>query len=546
MNFNKDKIIEILVSEAYLSKEDVDEAKKAVGDSSEEVLNHLVKLELIDDGVIGQAVAEFFGVGFADIAQIQPTPDVVTLLSEDIARNFKVILFKVTDNTWHLAAIDPNNEELHKAVADFRKGKVKYYFAFEEAINEELQSYKKPLDTRFSKIISSAGRVAPELLDEIIGDAVSFHASDIHFEPNDKNVEIRFRIDGVLQQAGVLDREYYEGVLNRVKILSGLRMDEHFAVQDGSLRLNINNSEVDLRISIAPTLNGEKIVARLLGEYIKSFSLGDLGLLEKDEQVLLQAAKKPFGMILVTGPTGSGKTTTLYSLIKYLANPSINITTIENPVEYRIAGTNQIQVNEDKGITFADGLRSIVRQDPDVVLVGEIRDEETAEISVNAALTGHLLFSTFHANDASTAVPRLLDMGIEPFLLSSTLELVISQRLVRRICPTCRYSITKTAKEIDEIIPGASKIIGKNCSLYVGKGCKSCNFTGYRGRVATYEFIVATPEIRALMLENPSADQIWDVAKKQGARSLIEDGLIKVAAGITTLEEVKRVLSTGR
>ena len=297
-----------------------------------------------------------------------------------------------------------------------------------------------------------------------------------------------------------------------------------------------------MRVSVIPVLDGEKITIRLLAEYVKGFTFSDLGVSGKDQEVFMSAAKKPFGMILVTGPTGSGKTTTLYALLKMLNNPAVNITTIEDPVEYKIPGVNSIQVNPQTNLTFAKGLRSIVRQDPDIILVGEIRDLETAEIAVNAALTGHLLFSTFHANDAATAIPRLLDMGVEPFLMASTLELVIAQRLVRKICDQCRVSFTPKAEELDKTFPDTKKFFPKSLpTLYKGKGCKNCGNTGYKGRTAIFEFIEVRGEMRELILKRPSTQEIQELARKNGSLSLFDDGLEKVKNGITTIEELLRV-----
>jgi type II secretory ATPase GspE/PulE/Tfp pilus assembly ATPase PilB-like protein len=299
-----------------------------------------------------------------------------------------------------------------------------------------------------------------------------------------------------------------------------------------------------MRTSIIPIVEGEKVVLRVLGSYVQGLTFNDLGLTEKNQNLLREAADKPFGMILVVGPTGSGKTTTLYSLLKMLNTPDTNITTIEDPVEYKVQGLNQIQVNMITGLTFARGLRAIVRQDPDIILVGEIRDLETAEISVNAALTGHMLLSTFHANDAATAVPRLLDMGIEPFLLSSTMNLIIAQRLVRKICDHCKYSVIKTPADFDTPqLKGVAKYFngGKNITLYEGKKCEACGFTGYKGRTSIYELIKITPNLQELLVKRPSAQEIWILARKEGARSVFEDGVDKVKSGLTTVEELIRI-----
>ena len=380
--------------------------------------------------------------------------------------------------------------------------------------------------------MASQTRVAPEIIDEIVADALAFKASDIHFEPQEKEVVVRFRVDGVLHEAGRFAKEVYENILNRIKVQAHMRIDEHFSAQDGAIRFVKEKGTVDMRVSVIPTLDGEKVAIRLLAEYVKGFTFADLGVSEKDQAAFLRAAKKPFGMILVTGPTGSGKTTTLYALLKMLNDPTVNITTIEDPVEYKILGVNSIQVNPQTNLTFAKGLRSIVRQDPDIVLVGEIRDLETAEIAVNAALTGRLLFSTFHANDAATSIPRLLDMGVEPFLMASTLELVIAQRLVRKICDQCRVSFTSNDKRF---FPKTSS------TLYQGKGCKNCGNTGYKGRTAIFEFIEIDDALEDLILKHPSSKEIWELAQKNGAHSLFEDGLEKVKNGITTIDELLRV-----
>jgi type IV pilus assembly protein PilB len=410
-------------------------------------------------------------------------------------------------------------------------------------IDNAFSHYRKSLATRFAKIIEGKERIAPEILDEIINDGLTHKASDIHFEPDEDTVTIRFRIDGVLHEAGVMPKEHYENILNRIKVQARMRIDEHNSAQDGSVRHQINDTEkVDLRISIVPTLDGEKIVIRILAEYVKNLNFSNLGLSIKHQEILEEEARKPFGMILVTGPTGSGKTTTLYALLKLLNKPEVNITTIEDPVEYKIPGINQIQINNQTNLSFAKGLRSIVRQDPDIILVGEIRDKETAEISVNAALTGHLLLSTFHSNDAATAIPRLLDMEVEPFLLASTLELVIAQRLARRICEHCRVSINKEDKVIKKLIKNIDpKLADKISTLYKGKGCNICSDTGYSGRTALYEIIKVSAEMQDLILQNPSKQQLWDLAQKQGSVSLFEDGLEKVKSGVTTLEELMRV-----
>lgn len=423
------------------------------------------------------------------------------------------------------------------------KGKINIVFVGESSIDTIIRHYRKPLVTRFQSIIDKQRKVAPEILEEILDDAIKMRASDIHFEPQEDIVLVRFRVDGVLHEAGRIPKEYYEGVVNRVKIEADMRTDEHFAAQDGAIRHKAGNISMDIRVSIVPIVDGEKIVMRLLAAYVRSLSLGELGFSPEHQEVLTEAAYKPFGMILTTGPTGSGKSTTLSALMKLRNQPDVNISTIEDPVEYKMLGINHIQVNPETDLTFASGLRSLVRQDPDVILVGEIRDGETADISINAALTGHLLFSTLHSNDSATAVPRLLDMGAEPFLLASTIDVIIAQRLVRRICNHCRYSYTIDASKAKKLFKGAHKFFkgsGK-VTLFKGKGCTSCGQTGFKGRVGIYELLKVTPEIQNLIIARATSAEINDKARKQGMKLMFEDGFAKVMSGLTTIEELMRV-----
>ena len=429
--------------------------------------------------------------------------------------------------------------------SDAFTGKINYVYTSKSGVKAMFLRYRKPLVTRFQKIIDQSAEVAPEILTEIINDAIQLRASDIHFEPHREDYAlVRFRVDGVMHEAGRIPKIYYEGVVNRIKIESNMRIDEHFTPQDGAIRHQTpEGANMDIRVSIVPVVDGEKIVMRVLASYVRSLTLKDLGFSPENQKILDDAAHKPFGMLLATGPTGSGKSTTLYSLIIIRNTPDVNISTIEDPVEYKIAGINHIQANPEADLTFATGLRALVRQDPDIILVGEIRDGETADIAVNAALTGHLLFSTLHSNDAATAVPRLLDMGVEPFLLASTLEVVIGQRLVRRICPQCRYSYSVKPSEAKMLFPGAKNFFSSRSSatLYKGKGCDACGGTGYRGRIGIHELLVVTPEIEELIIHESTSTEINNLARKQGMKLMFEDGFEKVMAGHTTIEELMRV-----
>ncbi len=545
MKLDDAKIKDILLSQDYISEEDSIAAEEAVKKSHTPLVEHLMTEGLITKDLLGQAIAEFFKISFANLIAHPTSEENVQRIPEDIAKKHHVVLFKETDKQVIVTTDDPEQEGLAAELKPLFMGKtIKLAFSFTESINGTFSLYRKTLSTRFEQIIKEETQVASEIIDAIFEDALLHQTSDIHFEPQEQETVIRFRVDGVLYEAGRIAKIHYENILNRIKVQAHLRIDEHFAPQDGAIRHKKGDVNIDMRVSIVPTLEGEKITIRLLSQYIQNFSLEHLGLSEKHQEMLERTAKKPFGMILVTGPTGAGKTTTLYAVLKILNRPDVNITTIEDPVEYRVLGANQIQVNMQTDLTFSKGLRSVVRQDPDVILVGEIRDIETAEIAVNAALTGHLLLSTFHANDAATSLPRLLDMGVEPFLLASTLEIIIAQRLVRQICSHCRFSHKVKQEEITKLFQNAKDYFPeKETTLYKGKGCESCSHTGYKGRKAIFEFIEITPDMEELILKNPSTQQIWALARKEGSTTLFEDGMEKVKNGITTLEEVLRLTS---
>jgi len=544
MKIDDKKLKQILIDGGYAEEGDIKKAESAAKARRTSFADFLFSGEFIDRDLLGQAIAESHKVSYADLNSNQPSREQVLKISEDAAKKLRVVLFAHDEKTGKTTITTDSpkqglQEELKKI---FPAQDITIAYSLPEDIDVSFVYYQKALDTRFAKIIESNKRIAPELLEEIFEDAFTFHASDIHFEPQGKEVVVRFRIDGVLAEAGRIPKEHYENILNRIKVQSNLRIDEHFAAQDGSMRYEGGGKMFDMRTSIAPTVEGEKVVLRVLATYVKGFGLSDIGLSEGNQKLLEEASKKPFGMILVTGPTGSGKTTTLYAVLKLLNRPEVNITTIEDPVEYKMSAVNQIQVNPQTNLTFAKGLRSIVRQDPDIILVGEVRDDETAEIAVNAALTGHLLLSTFHANDAATAIPRLLDMGSEPFLLASTLEMIIAQRLVRKICENCRFSTEEPLEKLKEQFKEADDYFsGEKTTLYRGKGCNACGNTGYKGRTAIFEFISITPEMENLVLENPSTQEVWELARKQGSASLFEDGILKVKSGVTTIEELMRV-----
>jgi type II secretory ATPase GspE/PulE/Tfp pilus assembly ATPase PilB-like protein len=534
----------ILLKESYVSEADNAAAEKVAGGSSEAYIEYLIRQELLSKSLLGQSIAEAYQLAYVDLERTPPSQSEIKNIPEDLARANRVIYIKENTTTVGLVSDRPDKVDIKALVAVFPGKDIDLAYTLPEYITKALTLYQQALETRFTRIIEQGSRVAPEIVDEIIRDALTFRVSDIHLEPQADKVIIRFRIDGALREAGVLPKQYYENILNRIKVESGMRIDEHFLAQDGSIRYENDEVQADLRVSLVPTVAGEKIVMRVLGSYVKGYNLADLGLSETHRVQFETAAAKPFGMILTTGPTGSGKTTSLYALIKILNRPDINITTIEDPVEYQLSGINQIQVRRESNLDFSHGLRAIVRQDPDVILVGEIRDHETAEISVNAALTGHLLLSTFHANDASTAIPRLIDMGIEPFSLASTLEIIIAQRLVRRLCTQCQAGIP--AETAVAALPrhktAVAKYFRKKDTVYTSKGCTVCAGSGYQGRIALFEIITVTPELEELITKRPSALEIEKLARKQGNAAMFADGIEKVKSGMTTLEEVLRVV----
>lgn len=539
-----DKIKALLLKENYISPEDSAAAEQVAHDSTG-YIDYLIREELLTTSLLGQALAEGYNLPFADFGAVPLTKEQVALVPEQVARTARIVVVRQDEHGIVVATDTPEKLDQAKVMSLFPGKKVRLSYTLPQYMDEAFELYEQPLATRFSKIIKESQRVAPEVVDEIIKDALGFKASDIHFEPRGDQVAVRFRVDGTLREAGQLPKEYYDNVLNRIKVESGMRIDEHLAAQDGAMQRPAGGRMVDLRVSLVPTVEGEKVVMRVLGSYVQGFTFADVGLNDAHREIVERNIAKPFGMILTVGPTGSGKSTTLYSLLKMLNKPDVNITTIEDPVEYKMAGTNQIQVREATNMTFAKGLRAIVRQDPDIILVGEIRDRETAEISVNAALTGHLLLSTFHANDAATAMPRLAEMGIEPFLLASTLEIIIAQRLVRLICSHCRYSVSVKEAVAGVHMPGLhlGDYFREGDNVYAGKGCNICSGSGYQGRTALFEIIEVTPEIQELMLHSPSTREIEQLARTQGSRPMFDDGIDKVKRGLTTITEVLRVVS---
>lgn len=515
----------------------------------------LVEKGVLTDEQLGGIVAAYYKVPFILLSKISIPEDVFHIVPEKIARKQKAIAFARDSLGVRLAVEDPTNASFIEMVAKKTGQKVIVHYATDRDIENTLQVYKKVLQKTIDQLLKEDIKKATtqvyddlpiaKIVDVLIDAAYQDKASDIHIEPEEKQSLIRFRIDGVLHEVLRVPKVLHDRIMTRIKVLSGLRTDEHLSAQDGKMRMALEEENLDIRVSIIPIAEGEKAVLRLLSSRSREYTFVDLGMNENDLKKVEAAYNKSYGMILSTGPTGSGKTTSIYAILKILNTREKNITTIEDPVEYRIKGANQVQVNAKTNLTFANGLRSILRQDPNIIFVGEIRDSETAGIAVNAALTGHLVLSTLHTNDAATAIPRLTDMKVEPFLVASTVNIIIAQRLVRKICDMCKTTITESTEELKKHLPeeAIKKHFGDTAelTLYKGKGCKICHNTGYNGRLGVFEVLEVSKDIRQLISERKDSDEINQKALEEGMTTMLDDGLDKVKKGLTTIEEVVRV-----
>lgn len=505
----------------------------------------LIQKNVISDENLGVLRADFLKLPFIILSKISIPEEVFKLVPERLARKQKVVPFARDSNGLKLAMADPRNKEIQEFVAKKTGEKISVYLATEKDINNILYIYRKDLQKTFDELLKKTSVSAAEIVDLVIQYAYEDKASDVHVEPKETESLIRFRIDGILHDIAILPKNLHDQITTRIKIMSRLRTDEHLSPQDGKLRVKLPEEDLDIRVSIIPIADGEKTVLRLLSSRAGEFSISDLGINETDLKKIQNGFKKSYGMILSTGPTGSGKTTSIYAILKILNTREINITTIEDPIEYRIQGVNQIQTNIKTNLTFASGLRSILRQDPNVIFVGEIRDKETAAIAVNAALTGHLVLSTVHTNDAATTLPRLTDMDIEPFLVASTVNVIIAQRLIRKICEMCKTSVNITQSELTKNLPLETVRIHfgseKEIRIYKGAGCKVCHNTGYSGRIGIFEVLEVSKEIKKLILKRSDSDVITRAAIEEGMSTMLDDGLEKVRKSVTTLEEVLRV-----
>lgn len=591
---NQKKLEELLVTSKLLSEDKIASLKSEAAAQKLPFLTYLLQNKHITSEQFTKLTAQVLNIPYVNLIASKVNLNVLNLLSRDVAERFMAVPLGEMENRLAVAMLDPNNVQ----AVDFLSNKIgrptKVYMASEEGIRHVLEQYNTDLQKGVSEAISSADDEAQEdslqailkaekgkkqtseeiktivqdspvsrALSTILEYAVRSRASDIHIEPLEQSLRIRCRIDGVLREIMKLPKTIEPALISRVKILSNLKIDEHRIPQDGQFTVRISERDADLRIAISPVVWGEQVIIRILDKTATSFKLEDLGYAGQNLEKIRKGLKKPHGMIIAAGPTGSGKSTSMYALIQEIKNDTINIVALEDPVEYKIDGVNQIQVQPDVGLTFATGLRSILRQDPDVILVGEIRDKETAELAVQAALTGHLVFSTLHTNSAAGVLPRLLDMGIEPFLIASTVNTIIGQRLVRRIAEEKKTSYAADKVEIesikanlDTLLPKTSADItsvsqqlgykalplgGQNAyTLYRGKD-SSLTPGGYKGRVGLFEVIDVNEEINNMILQRATATEIQDKAREQGTTTVREDGYLKAITGTTTIEEVNRV-----
>ena len=558
----------ILEETGLVSEADLASVKEEAERTSRSVMNILIGRNYIAENYLAEVLSPYYGASIIDLKQVAIPQETLELIPETYAKSKSVVLFEKDDKKkiGKLAMLDPNDYE----TIEFLRAKLDLwlepYLTTESSLRYGLRQYKKKISGDFTKVISENVEksllIADEadlsktaeavpiitILDNIIEHAVVLSASDIHFEPLEKETLVRFRIDGVLQEILSLPKAISPILVARVKVLGNLQIDEHRIPQDGRFRFELDDgSTIDVRTNIMPVFKGEKVEMRLLKSSARPLTLSDLGFSKESLAIMEQEIKKPHGMILVTGPTGHGKTTTLYAVLNILNTHKVNITTIEDPIEYELPRVNQTQVNVKAGVTFGNGLRALLRQNPDIIMIGEIRDAETVEIAVHSALTGHLVLSSLHTNDAPSAVPRFIDMGAQPFLLASTINLVVAQRLVRKICSSCIESY-KITPEIERLVSAQIELsydkhiqeVPKN--LFRGKGCRICGNSGFQGQIGIFELFKVTDAIRDLILKSASAPEIRKTAVKEGMTTMFEDGLKKVEKGITTIEEILRVV----
>lgn len=571
MHLPKKTFDEIVLASGLVTEDDLVLAHDEAAHTGKDVMDTLVALGKMSEVHIAEVLSEHTGLKLVDLKRTKVASEDLTTLPQLYIKGKRVVVVSRDEEagTCVLGMVDPLDYDAIEYVEKKLGLFVRPVVITRTSLTHALKQYREEIGITFDERVSEgvaasldddvkgsddkdAAEHIPviDVLDAILEHAIALNASDIHFEPLEHSFVIRLRIDGIMQEVASLPVELAPALVARVKILAGLQIDEHRAPQDGRFRADADETSiVDVRVSIMPIFHGEKVEMRLLKSSGRPIMFREIGLSSDQEKMLSEEAKKPHGMILVTGPTGHGKTTTLYAILHMLNTPKVNITTIEDPIEYEFPRVNQTQVNAKAGITFANGLRSLLRQNPDIIMVGEIRDEETADISIHAALTGHLLLSSLHTNDAPSALPRLIDMGAEPFLLTSTVNAVVAQRLVRKICTSCIYSYKASPETVKTIREELKNVGDKHIkvgdipkTLYKGKGCAVCGGSGFTGQIGLFEIFQMNDALRDMLLGSASASKLRDQAIKDGMSTMFEDGLKKVEQGVTTIEEVLRVV----
>lgn len=576
----QEKLITLLVDEGLVAADVIATTKEQAAKTNKPLFSLLTDQDIIDDELLTHAIAQVSGVPYVNLANTLIDQNILALLPEDIAERFMAVPLAEVQNRLAVAMLDGNNVQAVDYLANRIQRPLKVFMASESGVRHVLDQYKTDLSSVNQAAQASQAEAKAEeasdvktivqdspisqALSKILEYAIKSRASDIHVEPLENALKIRCRVDGVLREVMQLPKSIEPALVSRVKILANLKIDEHRVPQDGQFAVKIANKEVDLRIAISPVVWGEQIVIRLLDKSGNSFDLEEMGYAGRSLRVIRRGVKRPNGMVLTSGPTGSGKSTSLYALIKEIKDDSVNIVTLEDPVEYKMQGVNQIQVNNEVGLTFASGLRSILRQDPDVVMVGEIRDSETANLAVQASLTGHLVFSTLHTNSAAGVLPRLLDMGIEPFLIASTVNTIIGQRLVRRvsnkretyqstpietqnIMATVGHLLPKTKEEVAKVSADLGykdlPLAGQSAYTLVRGIDTPQTPHGYSGRAGIYEVMDVNSDIQNLIINRATSLEIQRLAVSQGMITMRQDGYLKALSGVTTIEEVNRVTS---
>ncbi len=567
----------ILVGQKIIAEQDFEKLKAEAESKNQNLASYLVVRKIIPEDKLAKLVSDFLQVEFADLTKVKIAQEDLKIIPEPIARRHQVIAFRKKGNELDLAMTDPEDLQTREFVKKKTGFVIKPYLATKTGMDYALSQYHTSLKAEFEKILTTkkAEKAAPaeegqelkkmaeevpvvRVVDTLLEYAIFEGASDIHIEPQEKEVTVRYRIDGILHDVMTLPKVIQPALIARIKVLSNLKIDEHRLPQDGRFKLQTDEYNISFRVSTIPVFDGEKVVMRLLDEGAKALTFEDLGFARTSLEVIKRNLSRPHGMTLITGPTGSGKSTTLYTILSKLNTKSVNISTIEDPIEYRVPGVNQMQVNPRISLTFAVGLRALLRQDPNIIMIGEIRDLETAEEAVHAAMTGHIVLSTLHTNNAAGALPRLLDIGVEPYLIASTIHTIVGQRLVRRICQDCKTPMRLDEKTVQSlsldfdllhlmevmkregVLDKKAKNL-KDVDFYHGKGCEKCSRTGFRGRIGIYEVLDITENIAKLILSRAATSQIQERAVEESMILMWQDGFIKAHMGLTTISEILRV-----